>query len=173
MAAPEVPIKGGNAQVKLRNPVNSALLSLVPFYGIFWYYYVNREMADLGKARGTGECGDNPTNSLLALIPGAFIIVPPFISMWNACKRLQAAQRIAGIPEAQIANNAIVFILFLVFSPLGIWMFQAELNKVWASETEGGAALLASGPAAGAPVASTGPVSEPVATGQGEPPAAP
>ena len=80
MAAPEVPIRGGDAQVKLRNPVNTALLSLIPFYALFWWYYINREMADLGKARGTAELGDSPATSVLAIFPGAFIIVPPFVT---------------------------------------------------------------------------------------------
>ena len=165
MAAPEVPIKGANASVKLRNPVTTALLEFftLGIYGLFWYYYVNREMADLGRARGSSELGDNPTNSLLALIPGGFVIVPAVISLWNACKRLQAAQRVAGTPEPQVANNVVAFILLLVFAPAGAWFFQTELNKVWASETEGGAAQLpgqAAAPAAGQQAASAQPAEQ-------------
>jgi hypothetical protein len=29
---------------------------------IFWWYYINREMADYGRARGTKELGDDPGN---------------------------------------------------------------------------------------------------------------
>ena len=28
-------------KVKLGNPVNTALLSLIPFYALFWWYYIN------------------------------------------------------------------------------------------------------------------------------------
>ena len=67
MAAPEVPLRGASAQVKLRNPVNTALLSLIPFYALFWWYYVNKEMVELGRARGTDQLGDSPGTSVLAL----------------------------------------------------------------------------------------------------------
>jgi hypothetical protein len=136
LAAPEATIKGGDARVTLRNPVNSAIFDLITLgiYGLYWYYQVNREMADLGRARGTTELGENPTNSLLALIPGGFVIVPAVISMWNACKRVMAAQRLAGQAQPQL-NNVAAFALLLLVAPVGIWYIQSELNKVWASET--------------------------------------
>jgi hypothetical protein len=147
MAAPEVPIRGGNTQVKLRNPVNTALLSLIPFYALFWWYYINREMADLGKARGTAELGDSPATSVLALFPGAFIIVPPFITSWTTNGRILKSQALANVPAGEQINQAVAFILLLVFAPIGIWWMQNELNKVWARETEGGAAVLQEGAA--------------------------
>src|SRR5215210_6912539 len=69
MAAPEVQLKNGDARVKIRNPVTCLILDIVTLgiYGLFWWYYTNRELADLGRARGTDELGDNPTNSVLAL----------------------------------------------------------------------------------------------------------
>jgi hypothetical protein len=145
MAAPEVPIRGGNAQVKLRNPVNTALLSLIPFYALFWWYYINREMADLGKARGTTELGDSPATSVLAIIPGALIIVPPFVTYWTTNGRILKSQALAGVPAGEQINQAVSFILLIVFAPIGIWWMQNELNKTWARETEGGAAVLQQG----------------------------
>jgi len=147
MAAPEVPIRGGNAQVKLRNPVNTALLSLIPFYALFWWYYINREMADLGKARGTAELGDSPATSVLAIVPGAFILVPPFVTYWTTNGRILKSQALAGVPAGEQINQAVSFILLLVFAPIGIWWMQNELNKTWARETEGGAAVLQEGAA--------------------------
>lgn len=140
MAPIEKQIKGGDAQVKVRNPVNSALLSLVTFgiYGLFWWYYVNKEMADLGKARGTTELGENPTNSALALFPGGFIIVPAIITMLNTPKRIVAAQRGAGVPDQQQGNDILLFVLFFFLFPVGIYLAQQELNKVWETETDGG-----------------------------------
>ena len=136
MPVPEATIRGADARVKLRNPLTSGLLDLITvgIYGIYWYYQVHREMADLGRARGTAELGENPTNSLLALMPGAFVLVPAVITLWNAGKRGQAAQRLAGQAEPQL-NNVLAFVLLLLLAPVGIWYFQSELNKVWQAET--------------------------------------
>jgi hypothetical protein len=156
MAAPEVPIRGTSAQIKLRNPVNTALLSLIPFYALFWWYYINKEMVDLGKARGTDALGDSPGTSVLALFPGGIIIVPALLSYWNTNGRILHAQALANVPAGEQINQAVSFILLIVFAPIGIWWMQNELNKVWALETDGGAAMLAQGapvPAATAPVA--------------------
>jgi hypothetical protein len=170
MAPPEVPIRGGDAQVKLRNPINTALLSLIPFYALFWWYYINKEMVDLGRARNTDQLGDNPGNSVLALFPGGFIIVPALMSEWNTNGRIVAAQGIAGVPPAEQSNQALAFILLLVFAPVGIWWMQNELNKVWARETEGGAALLQQASAPGA-VPAEPPAAEPAQQEQAPPPA--
>jgi hypothetical protein len=136
MAAPEVQIKNGDAQVKIRNPVTTLILDLVTLgiYGLFWWYYANREMADLGRARGTAELGQNPANSVLAIFPGGLIIVPAIITMINTGKRIKAAQRIAGKPEE--ANEWIGLILMLVFAPIALWYYQDQLNKVWEVEAE-------------------------------------
>jgi hypothetical protein len=136
MAAPEVPLKSGGARIKLRNPVTVLLLDLVTIgiYGLFWWYYVNREMADLGKAKGTNELGENPMNSALAIFPGALIIVPAIITMIRTGKRVKAAQRLSGQQEE--ANEWIGLLLLLVFAPVGLWYLQEQLNKVWAVEAE-------------------------------------
>jgi hypothetical protein len=136
VAAPEVQIKAGDAKVKLRNPVNCLLLDLVTLgiYGLFWWYYVNREMANLGRARGTTELGTNPTNSVLALVPGGFIIVPAIMTIINTGRRIKAAQRMAGKPEE--ANEWIGLVLMLVFAPVALWFYQDQLNKVWEVEAE-------------------------------------
>jgi hypothetical protein len=136
MAAPEVQIKNGDARIKIRNPVTTLLLDLVTLgiYGLFWWYYVNREMADLGRARGTSELGENPTNSVLALFPGGFIIVPAIITIINTGKRIKAGQGIAG--RQQEMNEWIGLVLMLVFAPVALWYYQEQLNKVWESEAE-------------------------------------
>ncbi|HEX8052607.1 MAG TPA: DUF4234 domain-containing protein [Thermoleophilaceae bacterium] len=155
MAPPELQIRGGDATVKVRNPVTSALLDLVTFgiYGIYWYFVTNRDLAALGRARGTKDLGDNPTNSLLALLPGAFVVIPFVISSLNTGKRIGAAQRISGIGES--INAVMACVAMVIFFPVGLFYAQTELNKVWERETEGGAGgggSLAAGPGASTPL---------------------
>ena len=60
------------AVAKIRSPIAVVIFSIITLgiYQVFWWYYVNREMADYGRARGTSELGDNPAKSTLALFPG-------------------------------------------------------------------------------------------------------
>jgi hypothetical protein len=95
---------------------------------IFWWYYVNREMADYGRARNIDELGDSPTKSTLALMPGAFIVVPALWTMVTTFQRVQAAQRLTG--QTPI-NGWLGFVLFLVFSPALYGYMQSGLNSAW------------------------------------------
>src|SRR5918999_2544774 len=173
MAAPEVPLKTGGAKIKLRNPVTVLLLDLVTIgiYGLFWWYYVNREMADLGRAKGTSELGENPTNSVLAIFPGALIIVPAIITMINTGKRVKAGQRLSGQQEE--ANEWIGLLLMLVFAPVGLWYLQEQLNKVWAVEAEAQALEPGAAQPAQAPPAAQSDTPEPAAPGSAPPPTPP
>src|SRR3954454_1822390 len=96
--AQEIAIRGSNYSGKERNPIAVVLLSFIPFYGLFYYYFVNKELAELGKARGaTEQLGDNPMMSVLAIFPGVFLLfTPPFVSLWNFWKRQQAARQMFG-----------------------------------------------------------------------------
>ena len=173
MAAPEVPLKTGGAKVKLRNPVTVLLLDLVTIgiYGLFWWYYVNREMAELGRAKGTTDLGTNPMNSVLAIFPGALIIVPAIITMINTGKRVKAAQRLAGRQEE--ANEWIGLLLLLVFAPVGLWYLQEQLNKVWEVEAEAPALEPGAAQPAQAPPTAQSDTPEPAAPGSAPPPTPP
>ena len=132
--AEEIQIQGSSYQGKIRNPLGVIALGFITLgiYTIVWYFKVNKEMAEVGQARGTEECGTNPTTSLLALIPGAFIIVPPFVSMYNACKRLSATERVTG---AQAGMEPPLLWLILIFlSPIGLYLFQRNMNNALESQ---------------------------------------
>ena len=105
-------------------------------YAWFWWYFINRELRDLGRARGSTELGDNPTLSVLAVSLGALIIVPPFVSAYNTCKRIQAAQRLGG--EREPLNGwlalALFAAMFFVYIPFAFGYIQSELNKVWRNQ---------------------------------------
>ena len=146
MAVEERQIRGGDAdaKIKLRSPVNSAIFDVITIgiYGFYWYYQVNKELAALGRARGTEELGTKPMNSFWALMPGFLILVPFLISGYNTGERVQAAQRGSGAGESM--NPVVAVVAMFFFFPIAIFLVQQELNKVWEAETEPGAAPAAS-----------------------------
>src|SRR4051795_2003759 len=129
--AEEVQIAGTPATAKIRSPWGPALLPIITLgiYAIFWYYFINREMRDLGRAHNTDELGESPGMSVLAVTLGALIIVPAIISVLHTFRRLQAAQRLTGV--APQANGWLALVMALLISPVFYAYEQVELNKVW------------------------------------------
>jgi hypothetical protein len=128
-----VQIPNAATTAKIRNPLAVLGLGLITLgiYHVFWWYFINREMADYGQANGVPELGDNPILSVLAITLGAFIIIPPFVSFWRTLKRIETAQN-----RALGSNNFAVILLFilgliplvnLIVAPL----MQSNLNQVW------------------------------------------
>jgi len=131
--AQQVQIAGAGATAKIRSPVAVAILAIVTLgiYVVFWWYFINRELADYGRALGTSELGDSPGKSTLALFPGALIIVPAIWTTVTTFQRIQAAQRLAR--ELPI-NGWIGLLLYLVFSPALYAYMQSGLNSVWKAQ---------------------------------------
>ena len=90
----------------------------------------------MGRARGTDELGDNPTTSVLALVPGFLLIIPPFVSYYRGVQRMQAAARIAG---TEPANGWIALILFVLIGVAFPPYLQSCLNTVWDAQAGGAA----------------------------------
>ena len=132
--AQELPIAGAETTAKVRSPVAVAILSVVTLgiYLVCWWYFVNRELADLGRARGTEELGDSPAKSTLALFPGALVIVPALWTTVTTFKRVQAAQRLAG--QAPL-NGWLALVLYVVISPALYAYMQSGLNGVWKQQS--------------------------------------
>jgi hypothetical protein len=127
--AEEIAIRGSNYPAKQRDPIVTILLNFVPFYGLFYYYYVNKELAELGTARGTDELGDNPMMSVLAVFPGVFLFaIPTIISFWNFWKRQDTARKMFGVQTG--VDNVPGFLLYLFIAPVGIWFLQQGQNGV-------------------------------------------
>jgi 4-amino-4-deoxy-L-arabinose transferase-like glycosyltransferase len=141
--AEEVALAGTQARAKLRNPWGVLGLTLITLgiYWFFWWYYLNREMRDFGRARGV-DLGQNPGNSVLAVTLGALIIIPAIVSMWTTSDRIQRTEETAGVDRP--ASGPIIFILLLLIGPVGIWYAQNELNKAWRAQASGAAATLPS-----------------------------
>jgi magnesium-transporting ATPase (P-type) len=126
------PVEIGTAKpVKIRSAVAVAVLSIVTLliYLFFWWYFINRELADYGKLRGTSELGDNPTKSVLAISLGALVIVPAVWTTVTTFKRIQALQRLTG--ETNPINGWIGLILAVVITPALYGYMQSGLNSSW------------------------------------------
>ena len=138
--AEEVQIQGSSDPGKIRNPLGVIGLTLITLgiYGIVWYYKINKEMAAIGKAHGSEECGTSPGTSVLAITLGCLIIVPPFVSVYKTWARLSAAERLTGTPEGMEAGLG--FLLSILLSPVGTYILQANMNKVLKQQA-GGAAV--------------------------------
>jgi hypothetical protein len=138
---------GALKTAKIRHPVAVPVFVLITLgiYGLYWWYQVNREMRDLGRARNAVGLGDNPLISLLAVFPGVLILVPPIVSLYNGVQRAQRAQGVVlgsstlngWVVLGVIAGGFIIPFLGLV----AYGYIQSELNKVW--EQLGGAQLQA------------------------------
>jgi hypothetical protein len=120
-------------QAKVRGPITVAILSIVTLglYAIYYWYVVNRELADHGRARGTDELGTSPGKSLAALMPGAFVIVPAIWTTVTTFRRVQAAQRLAG---QEPIDGWLGVVLFVCIWPAYYGYLQSGLNSVWAAE---------------------------------------
>ncbi|HET7416683.1 MAG TPA: DUF4234 domain-containing protein [Solirubrobacterales bacterium] len=130
----EMKIRGTEHEVKVRNPWAVALLPIITLgiYHLVWWYKINKELKAYGEAKGY-DLGQNPTNSLLALFPGAFIIVPALVTYYRGTKRVQGASKVAG---REPVNGWITLILYLLLAP-GMWFYlQSALNQVWEQEAE-------------------------------------
>ena len=133
--AQEVRIEGTSATAKVRNIFAVAILPFITLgvYLVVWWYRINREMADLGRAKGTAELGDSPGKSTLALAPGFLLIVPAIWTTVTTFQRVQAAQRATG--QTPI-NGWLGLVLYLVFSPAFYAYMQSGLNSAWKAQGE-------------------------------------
>ena len=131
--AEEVRIQGSEGTAKIRNLWAVALLPIITIaiYYFYWWYQINRELRDYGRAKSTDELGTSPGKSLLAVTLGALVIVPALVSTYRGFKRVQAAQRLNGIEEL---NGWIGLILYVILTPAFFSYVQSGLNGVWQKE---------------------------------------
>jgi Domain of unknown function (DUF4234) len=129
---------GAAKPAKIRSSVGVAVLTVVTLliYLFLWWYFINREMADYGRRRGTDELGDSPTKSVLAITLGALVIVPAVWTIVTTFKRVQALQRLTG--EANPINGWIGLILAVVIEPALFGYMQSGLNSSWRAVQAGG-----------------------------------
>ena len=132
--AEELTIKGTDAKVKVRSPIWVLVWTIltIGIYFLFWYYFINRELADYGKSKKTDECGDSPTTSLMAMLFGWLIIVPPFVSIFKCCQRVDAAVQLSKADVRGVAVDPVLgLIVFFLIAPAVPVLIQLNLNRVW------------------------------------------
>ncbi len=122
-----------------RNPLGVLGLSVVTIgiYGLYWYYKVNDEIRRFER-----DDSISPARSILALLPGALLIVPPIIAVYNTAQHILKMEERAGIQQ-QISPALTVVLLIAVSIAIGIYV-QEHLNRIWdrasAGQGLGGAA---------------------------------
>jgi hypothetical protein len=104
-------VNAAGAVVKVRRPWAVALLSLVPFYWLVWYFRINREMRDFGRRRGdAGLAKVKPAVSLLAVSVGALLVVPLCVSVWRTVRRIQRSERAGGLRASGVGAFAVLLV---------------------------------------------------------------
>jgi hypothetical protein len=134
--AEEIQIVGTRDRAKIRNPLGVVGLSLVTLgiYYVYWYFQVNNELSNLGESRGTDELGTAPTKSLLAMVPGFLLIIPPFVSLYHTCQRINRGQKLTG--EGVGLNAPLAFVLSVLVGPVGMFLMQGSLNHIWENQRQ-------------------------------------
>jgi hypothetical protein len=97
MGARRIDIDGASVTVRRSWAIVMWNVLTLFVYSAVWYYKVNREMRDYGRARGDSELGDSkPGRSLLAVTLGRFLVVPELVSLVGVARRVQRSERLGA-----------------------------------------------------------------------------
>jgi len=92
-------------------------------YFFVWYYKVNREARDFDP-----RIEVSPGVSVIAVLFGWIIIVPPFVSIYRTGERIATMQRSAGLEPTCIPLVGLLLTFVLHLESL---YYQYELNRIW------------------------------------------
>ena len=109
-----------------RDPLGVLGLSFITFgiYFLYWYYKVNDELRRFERDETI-----SPARSLMAMIFGWVIIVPPFIAMYNTAKHVRTVEERLAI-QPQLEPALVIVIMLFVAIGNGIYI-QEHLNRIW------------------------------------------
>lgn len=109
-----------------REPLGVLGLTFITFgiYGFYWYYKINDELR-----RYERDDTISPTRSLMAVLFGWIIIVPPFIALYNTGKHVQGVEQHRGI-QPQLEPALVIVIHLLIAIGNGLYI-QEHLNRIW------------------------------------------
>jgi hypothetical protein len=116
---------GGVPYLK-RNPlgVMGLILITLGIYFLYWYWKINDELRTFEHDESI-----SPTRSLMAMLFGWILIVPPFIAMYNTAKHVRGVEDRSGIQPA--LEPALVIVIMLLFSIANGLYVQEHLNRIW------------------------------------------
>lgn len=109
-----------------RNPFGVLGLSFITLgiYFLYWYYQVNDELR-----RHEHDETISPTRSLMAMLFGWIVIVPPFIAIYNTARHIERAEDRAGVHQ-QI-EPVLVVLFALLLSLVNPPYMQDHMNRIW------------------------------------------
>lgn len=121
------PVVIGNEVFKRRNPIGVWLglpLITLGIYFFVWWYKINNE-----ARRYLRDPSIRPGISLLAVLVGWILIVPPFVSVYTTAERVRRMQDAANTTGDR-CNPWIALLLRFVYG-LDVIYLQVSLNRIW------------------------------------------
>jgi hypothetical protein len=130
VAAEDITVRGVRART--RGPVITWLLLVVTLgiYGLFHWYYINREMRDVSAAMGR-PFGNAPGMSVLALFPGGILIVPAIWTWVTTARRARDLRVMALDGRAGEVTSVPLAVLLGFIYGLNHPYLQASLNATY------------------------------------------
>jgi hypothetical protein len=128
--------------VKVRHPLAPLGLGIITLgiYTLVWYYLINDEMRRQGEDVSPGV-------ALLAITLGIFLIIPPFVSIYNTAERIRRTQERNGVTDPISPVLALILLFIPIVSAFQTAYLQAGLNRAW-ERAGGDFAAPAAGPTA-------------------------
>jgi ACR3 family arsenite efflux pump ArsB len=109
-----------------RNPLGVLGLMLITLgiYFLYWYWKINDELRTFEHDESI-----SPTRSLMAMLFGWILIVPPFIAMYNTALHVRGIEERTAIQP--VLEPALVIVIMLVFGFVNGVYVQEHLNRIW------------------------------------------
>jgi hypothetical protein len=119
-----------------------AILTIGIYY-YFWWYFLNDELKDIGIAKGDQNLAQSsPAMSVVAVLIGGWLLVPPLMSIYNTGNRIKRAQRLCGIDRERTINPTTAFLLAF---PGGILIIPAFIHYWYMTKHQNAAVRAAGG----------------------------
>jgi hypothetical protein len=82
-------------------------------YYFCWYYFVNDELKDVGIDKDDQNLAhSSPAMSVVAVLFGWIVLIPPLLSVYNYGNRIRRAQRLTDIPRQDQIDPVLAFLLY-------------------------------------------------------------
>ena len=122
--AETVQIKG--EAFKKRSPIGVLGLCVITLgiYFFYWYFEMNDELR-----RYERDSSISPTRSLMAMLFGWIIIVPPFIALFNTAKHISEVEARESIQP--VMEPVLVIVFQLLVSIVNPPYIQSHMNKIF------------------------------------------